>query len=437
MEFNAIPTIEDGYYNQMSLLRAQISDAVEQYKENKKKWVKKTLLKFPKKDLNIIQREYDAQNSSEVEKTLDRLLPVPVLKNFEDWEQQKTVFEESLISTFLNNIVDITMEPDRNKGQLYQYSIYSSGWCLDPSHKLKIPRPVFIGGKSVANVELYTLDELIENWEEIFFLDQKIDDNPELASAYAPTHQHDTTQVPVRGVLTATRHELRIVDTRNNHVPGTTISYARTKSGVRYLFKIAEWLTGIEADGKPRSSIDDYLAALSRVPDEYDAWVRGMQVIKRISEAGVNLENVLRLQRYSHDRAVEIRNKLEADPDLGGFVSGRSDLQFEVERTPRGGKYERRFAEILIPTDQIHAETYPNVVGWQVYHDKDYTRSEGVEEQKHTEYRDREELQTLRGFTPWHWSLMRRLEPFFVDDYIRDTFKGIYESRLNLDHLKK
>jgi hypothetical protein len=156
-----------------------------------------------------------------------------------------------------------------------------------------------------------------------------------------------------------------------------------------------------------------------------------MQVIKYMSEDSPgDLRNVLRLQRYSYDESNEIRKQLEAHPEIGGFVSGRSDLNFEVERPARGRKNDRRFGEIFIPSDR-------NRVGYQVYSDKDYTRSEGVEEQKHTEYRAREEGMIRNGFTPWHWSLMRRLDKYFVNPDIRDTFRDIYGSVLSLDYLKK
>ena len=429
MEFRDIPSIDDRFYDLMILLRGQISSAVEEYEKKKDKYVNKRGEKTTTAIVAAKRREFDVQNRSEVESKLDDFLPDIILEDFDDWTPRKSILEESLIKTFLKTIVPITMEPEREKekGQRYHYSVYPTGWCMHKSHTNK---PFFIGGpKSVAHSDLYTLDELVENWQDIFVRDQDIDENRALENVYAPRHEHNNTQV--LGVLTTTRHDLRIVDSSGEYVPGTTISYARTKAGLRHLFKVAEWLTGIGADGSQRPQIDDYLAALSRVPDSYEAWVKSMQVIKYMSEDSPgDLRNVLRLQRYSYDESNEIRKQLEAHPEIGGFVSGRSDLNFEVERPARGRKNDRRFGEIFIPSDR-------NRVGYQVYSDKDYTRSEGVEEQKHTEYRAREEGMIRNGFTPWHWSLMRRLDKYFVNPDIRDTFRDIYGSVLSLDYLKK
>lgn len=397
MEFRDIPAVDEHFYDRMLLLRGQISNAVAE----------------------------DVKASAQrVEKTLDNILPDTVLEHFGDWPSQKPDLEENLIETFLSLIVPITMEPERGNGQLYQYSLYSEGWCLHPSHRSK---PHFIKGRSIANNDFYTLDELVENWQDIFVRDVYIDENLQLSNSYAPRHGHNDSQT--LGVLVTTRHELRIVDSRGRHVPGTTISYARTKAGVRHLFKISEWLTDRKPDGSSRPQIDDYMAALSRVPDESKTWIYAMQIVEDMSKIiRGDLGNVLRLQRYTYGEAEELRSGLEQHPEVGGFVSGRSDLYFDVEKVARGIKNDRRFGEILIPHNG-------NKISYQIYNDDDYTKSEGVPEQRHDRYREAREREITEGFTPWHWSIMRRLSPFFASPGVIDKFREIYEPFLSLDYL--
>jgi hypothetical protein len=429
MEFRDIPSIDDRFYDRMTFLRGQISSAVEQYEQEQNKYVNKGGERTTTTIVAAKRRDFDVPNRSEVERSLDGFLPNIILKGFYDWAPQKSILEESLIKIFLNTIVPITMEPERKKGQRYHYSVYPTGWCMHKSHTKK---PFFIGGpKSVAHSDLYTLDELVEKWQGIFVRDQDIDENRALENVYAPRHEHNNIQV--LGVLTTTRHDLRIVDSRGEYVPGTTISYARTKAGLRHLFKFTEWLTDRQPGGSSRKRIDDYLAILSRVPNPDKTWVYAMQVIDYMSKKTPgDLSDVLRLQRYSIKEAKELRAQLETDPEVGGFVSGRSDLEFSVERLARGRKNDRKFGEILIPANG-------NIIGYQIYNENDYTGSEGVSEQRHDNYRARreEQIKGKDGFTPWHWSIMRRLAPFFVNPNVLDTFKNIYETYLTLDYLKK
>ncbi|MBI2650955.1 hypothetical protein HYX01_00605 [Candidatus Woesearchaeota archaeon] len=399
MEFRDIPAVDDSFEYRMQLLRNQISKVVSQN---------------PK------------ETPLQVEFTLDNFLPENVLAYLQDWAPQKPKLEEILITNFLGIIVPFMMEPDRKNGQLYQYSLRSEGWCLHPSHK---DQPHFTKGQTIAKTDFYTLDELVKNWRDIFVLDRHLDENPSLRMAYAPRHKHDGFET--LGELITTRHELRIVDKRGNYIPGTSISFARTKSGVRHVFKLAEWLTGIRENHYERKGISDYMAALSRVPDYQTMWLRAMQIIRHFSkENHTKLDNVLFLQRYSPDEVYPLKKFLEADPDIGNFISGRTDLDICIERSDRGRRNDRKFAEIFIPVQQ------KNILGYQFYTEDDYTKSEGVLEQRHDNYRRKREQEIARGFTPWHWAIIRRIAPFFVDSQVYPIFARIYGRYLSLDYKK-
>jgi len=401
MDFRSIPTVDDHFDDRMELLHEQISF--------------------------VVDRDRDA-SPQVVEDTLDSLLSEPVLESFFDWQFQRPELERDLIETFLKLIVPRTMEVDRKDEHRYQYSLHSEGWCLHPSHT---HQPHFIKGKSRANNDFYTFDELVENWKDIFIRDQYLDDDPQLQKTHTPTHDHGKIDVP--GLLTVTRHELMIVDSKGKYVPDTAISYARTKSGISYLFKVAEWLTGLRANGEDRINIDDYLAALTRFPDYQDMWVKTTQIIRDVTDMiSGDLKNVVRLQRYKLEEASSLRESLIEDSDVGRFVSGRSDLTFELERPYRGLENDRKFGEIFLPVNG-------NVLGYQVYLDTEYTRSEGIPEQRHDRYQGRKERERLDGFTSWHWSIVRRLMEYFIGpDDVLDPFKKIYDSYLSLsNHTQK
>ncbi|MBI2208279.1 hypothetical protein HYU50_02185 [Candidatus Woesearchaeota archaeon] len=399
MDYKDIPATDNNYYTLVTFLRRQIIDNIRV------------------KGKNAAPRI--------VEETLDSLMPGDILRGFESWNDQKSKLEQLFIPYFLDNIVYVNMEPERG-GNRYQYALATEGRCLQ-RHKGSTNKFGFIRGKPLANSELYTYDELVKNWKEIFVLDDQISDDPNLRDKYAPRCSHGNVETPA--LVLTTQHQLRIVDNNGAYVPGTNICYSRTKSGVGHLFKMAEYLTNLRADGSGRESIDDYLAALSREPDPKKIWVKAMKCIMKAAESTRSkLNDVVRLRGYTPKEAEDLKRALESDPEVGKFVNGRTDLVFTTEALSEDME-TRRIGELWFAI----GENGGNKVVWQVYHEQDYTRIEGDTQTKHLEYKAKRESKILNGFTLWHWAIMKRLAPYFVDECLRSSFREVYGHYLSID----
>ena len=409
-----IPATDDGFGYQVEFLRNQIISAIE--------------------------KEGMGAEPQVVENTLDTLIPENIMQGFEAWKDQKSKLEEMLITNFLDVIVRANMKPERGEDHKYLYSLATEGRCMHPAHKKSKKNPFgFVRGDEIPNLDaayrprMYTLDELLEDWHEIFVLDKRIEDNTELRNSYAPRCQQGHLVTPA--LVLTTQHRLKIVDKNGNYVEGTNISFCRTKSGPGYLFKLAEYLTGLRADGTKRESIDDYLAALSREDETYEGtkrWKKAMTLIMNAAETThSDLVDMIRLKGYTQDEADKLRKTLGKDPDVGSFVKKRPDLDFIAEPLPEDKR--GKFAEIWLPVNG-------NKLCLQVYHDKgkdSYTEIEGDQKSKHVEYKTDRERQILKGFTPWHWSIIRRLSPYFVDKYLNEASEAIYGPFLSLNNFKK
>lgn len=399
MQFNDIPATDDSFYSVVTVLRSQVTSAIDKIGK--------------KAEPNV------------VEGTLDTLITENVLYQFEKWEEQKPGLEAMLIKNFLDVVVRINMEPERERDQRYQYSLATEGRCMK---KHKSPNIFgFTKGEIIPKSEVYTYKQLSDNWKDIFVLDEQIEKDKVLRNSYAPRCLHDGMAIPA--LILTTQHQLRIVDKNGNYVKGTNISYCRTKSGVGYLIKLVEYLTDLRANGEKRSSIDDYLATLSREHEGLELnkrWVKAMKVIMYVAEKShQDLYGMVRLKGYSKKDADGLRKTLEKDPEVGNFVKNRPDLEFIVEELPKDKKL--KFGEIWLPDRE-------NKICWQVYNDAgeiSYTTIEGREKTKHTKYKTDREKTVLEGFTPWHWSLVRRLAPYFIDDYLRESFNTTYSKCLN------
>ena len=402
MECRDIPATNESYCNLAIILRNQIMAAMKREGVNAKPDV--------------------------IESTLDTILPESIVESFNVWFPQKPKLEAILIPYFLDIIVRINMEPERGNHR-YQYAIATEGRCLQ-RHKKSNSNPFgFVKRDPIAEPnEQYTLDELIKNWREIFVLDEAIEGSKTLRDRYAPEcNEHGVAAIPA--LILTTQHQLRIVGRSGDYVKGTNISYCRTKSGPGHIIKMAEYLTGLIANGGERESIDDYLAALSREPDPEKTWVKAMRTTLEVGRrAHSDLYNIVRLKGYTSEEADALKKSLKNDPEVGGFVSGRPDLEFIAESLPEHMK-DRKFGELWFPCNG-------NKICWQVYRDEDYKKIEGDKETKHIEYKTKKERQMLEGFTAWHWSIMRKLAPYFVDKYMLEAFNRIYEPYLTLKHFK-
>ena len=406
MEWRDIAATDEGYYERVRFLRDQILDAIERKGKN--------------------------ASPKAVESTLDDILSKSALETFETWPKQKPELEAVFIPFFLEYIVKFNMEPERqqNPSYRYQYALGTEGRCLRNPKK---SNPFgFIKSEPIANPDLYTHGELVKNWRDIFVLDELIDEEENLRGKYAPRCKYENVAVPA--LILTTQHQLRIVDKKGNYVEGTNISFCRTKSGIGQLVKMAEYLTNLRANGEERGSIDDYLAALSREPEQYTdigRWVKAMRLLRDVAEqTHSDLSNAIRLRGYTQDKADELRKILIRNPNIGGFVKSRSDLEFIAELLPQDKK--GKFAEIWLPCDG-------NKICWQVYHDKgdySYTELHGDEKTKHIMYKTVKERKMREGFTPWHWSIMKRLVPHFVSEYYSDPLIRDYNRYLSLAHFK-
>jgi len=422
MEWKPIPATNDemgeAYLKSVTVLRDLIIDSIDAHGEN--------------------------AHPDVVESTLDTILSKSRLDVFGTWHEQKPKLEEILIQHFIEVIVFLNMEQERQKNHRYQYSVATEGRCLEEHHRdnpygfIKIEKPIPNTDEN-ERPKLYTYNDLVNDWRNIFVLDTKIESDQKLREKYAPKCKQHKKKGPVDALILTTQHQLRIVDEDGKYVEGTNISFCRVKSGVGYLPKKAEFLTGRRADGTPRVSIDDTLAELSREHEYYNGigrWVKAIRLIGIvISEMEhETMDDVIKLKGYSQKEAYELRKVLEnlhdIDRDIGGLIK-RPDLEFIPEPLPEGKK--GKFAEIWLPYKG-------NKTCWQVYHDlgeDSYAQMLGDEKSIHVKYRIEKEENMLKGFTPWHWSIIRRLAPYFLSEYHQDPMGKIYEPYLNLDVFRK
>ncbi len=408
MDYKEIATADDGFYYLVTNLRRQIINAIDEV----------GLRASPKK----------------VRDTLDIIMPEPVTDGFKSWFEQRPALEEMLITTFLDVIVRMNMEVDRDPNERYGYALKTEGRCGDPSHNQNERDFGFVDlKKPIANIESYTLDDLVQNWKEIFIFDEQIEGNENVRGKYAPRCEHGETIIPA--AILSTQHQLRLVNSEGKYL-GKNIAFCRTKSGANYIFKMAELLTGVRYNGKVRDSIDDYLAATIRGIDPAKTWVGVIESIKRIAkEYPEKLDGMLRFQGYTRDDIKDLRRELENDPNVGGFVGGRGDLEFNYEKTPKN-KRMAKYGEIWLPCGPQDNVIGSNKIEWQVFNDNDYTKMQGDRELNHKTYKSKREAAMLKGLTAWHWDIARRLAPYFVDKYLLGGFNVLYEPYLSLDAFK-
>ncbi|MCP3682834.1 MAG: hypothetical protein GY861_09110 [bacterium] len=377
-----------------------------------------------------IERKGLNANYETVVSELDRCIneeDMSALSGLETWNDQRPALEDLLFKATLSVVVPSVMPEviEKEKKNKISYRLATEGKVGIPNaHKLRNAGFVKEGPFDMG---VYGYHELCEGRKDIFLLDEILENDAQLRDVYAPRSKIKD-RVEISKLLT-TVHTLEVVTPSGNHVNDTTKVHCRTKSGIGYLFKLVEYLTDVRSDGEERESIEDYLAVLSREPEDSETginrWLKTIDIIEGfIANPGQDLTDAkLTLKGYTEKDVKKIIGELRKYPEYKGFID-RNDFTIEYKDS------KTRFGELFIPVPSVDPATgqiVKNFVSYQIYTEDDYTKIEGESEINHPSYRAKKEKEMINNFTYWHWELAKRLAPTFVDEYMMPAFEAIYK----------